>query len=42
MSFAYGPADETESLRVLRRYLELGEIFWILPRSTVPTLTKNY
>jgi aryl-alcohol dehydrogenase-like predicted oxidoreductase len=24
MSFAYGPTDETESLRVLRRYLELG------------------
>ncbi len=27
MSFAYGPADETESLRVLRRYLELGGTF---------------
>jgi len=27
MSFAYGPADETESLRVLRRYLELGGNF---------------
>jgi aryl-alcohol dehydrogenase-like predicted oxidoreductase len=24
MSFAYGPADESESLRVLRRYIELG------------------
>src|SRR5258708_25874800 len=24
MSYAYGPADETESLQVLRRYLELG------------------
>jgi aryl-alcohol dehydrogenase-like predicted oxidoreductase len=27
MSFAYGPADESESLRVLRRYLELGGNF---------------
>jgi aryl-alcohol dehydrogenase-like predicted oxidoreductase len=27
MSFAYGPADEQESLRVLRRYLELGGNF---------------
>jgi aryl-alcohol dehydrogenase-like predicted oxidoreductase len=27
MSFAYGPADEAESLRVLRRYLELGGNF---------------
>jgi aryl-alcohol dehydrogenase-like predicted oxidoreductase len=27
MSFAYGPADENESLRVLRRYLELGGNF---------------
>jgi aryl-alcohol dehydrogenase-like predicted oxidoreductase len=27
MSFAYGPADEGESLRVLRRYLELGGNF---------------
>jgi aryl-alcohol dehydrogenase-like predicted oxidoreductase len=27
MSFAYGPADETESLRVLQRYLELGGNF---------------
>src|ERR1700740_127539 len=27
MSFAYGPADETESLRVLGRYLELGGNF---------------
>src|SRR5258707_6541282 len=27
MSFAYGPADETDSLRVLRRYLELGGNF---------------
>jgi aryl-alcohol dehydrogenase-like predicted oxidoreductase len=27
MSFAYGPADETESLQVLRRYLELGGNF---------------
>src|SRR5260370_7233930 len=27
MFFAYGPADETESLRVLRRYLELGGNF---------------
>jgi aryl-alcohol dehydrogenase-like predicted oxidoreductase len=27
MSFAYGPADETESLRVLHRYLELGGDF---------------
>src|SRR3981189_2811665 len=27
MSFAYGPADESESLRVLRRYLELGGDF---------------
>jgi aryl-alcohol dehydrogenase-like predicted oxidoreductase len=27
MSFAYGPADEEESLRVLRRYLELGGNF---------------
>src|SRR5260370_16154971 len=27
MSFAYGPTDETESLRVLRRYLELGGNF---------------
>jgi aryl-alcohol dehydrogenase-like predicted oxidoreductase len=27
MSFAYGPADETESLRVLHRYLELGGNF---------------
>src|SRR5438874_12315572 len=27
MSFAYGPADEAESPRVLRRYLELGGNF---------------
>src|SRR5271169_2733250 len=27
MSFAYGPADEAESLRVLRRYMELGGNF---------------
>jgi aryl-alcohol dehydrogenase-like predicted oxidoreductase len=27
MSFAYGPADEIESMRVLRRYLELGGNF---------------
>jgi aryl-alcohol dehydrogenase-like predicted oxidoreductase len=27
MSFAYGPADERESLRVLRRYLDLGGNF---------------
>ena len=27
MSFAYGPADEQESLLVLRRYLELGGNF---------------
>src|ERR1700704_1799883 len=27
LSFAYGPADEAESLRVLRRYLELGGNF---------------
>jgi aryl-alcohol dehydrogenase-like predicted oxidoreductase len=27
MSFAYGPADEAESLRVLRRYIELGGNF---------------
>src|SRR6202035_3710008 len=27
MSFAYGPTDESESLRVLRRYLELGGNF---------------
>jgi len=28
MSFAYGPTDEPESLRVLRRYLELGGNFF--------------
>src|SRR2546423_12431535 len=27
MSFAYGPADEAEALRVLRRYVELGGNF---------------
>lgn len=27
MSFAYGPADESESIRVLHRYLELGGNF---------------
>src|SRR5438270_12228523 len=27
MSYAYGPADENESLRVLRRYLALGGNF---------------
>src|ERR1700720_1304803 len=27
MSFAYGPADEAESLRVLHRFLELGGNF---------------
>src|SRR6266404_5423566 len=27
MSYAYGPADETESLQVLRRYLQLGGNF---------------
>ena len=27
MSYAYGPADETESLQVLHRYLELGGNF---------------
>ena len=28
MSWAYGPADETESLRVLHRSLEIGINFW--------------
>lgn len=28
MSFAYGPADESESLAVLNRALELGSNFW--------------
>jgi aryl-alcohol dehydrogenase-like predicted oxidoreductase len=28
MSFAYGPADEAESFRVLRRYMELGGTFF--------------
>jgi aryl-alcohol dehydrogenase-like predicted oxidoreductase len=28
MSFAYGPADEAESLRVLRRCIELGGNFF--------------
>jgi aryl-alcohol dehydrogenase-like predicted oxidoreductase len=28
MSFAYGPADEAESFRVLRRYIELGGNFF--------------
>ena len=28
MSYAYGPADDTESLRVLQRSLELGCNFW--------------
>ena len=28
MSFAYGPADEAESLRVLRHYIELGGNFF--------------
>ena len=27
MSYAYGPTDEAESLRVLRRYVELGGNF---------------
>ena len=27
MSFAYGPTDQEESLRVLHRYLELGGNF---------------
>src|ERR1700688_1607395 len=27
MSFAYGPTDDEESLRVLRRYVELGGNF---------------
>jgi len=27
MSFAYGPADEAESLRVLHRYFDLGGNF---------------
>ena len=27
MSYAYGPADEAESLRALRRYVELGGNF---------------
>ncbi len=27
MSFAYGPTDDAESIRVLRRYLELGGNF---------------
>src|ERR1700740_3010053 len=27
MSFAYGPTDEAESLRVLRRYFDLGGNF---------------
>ena len=27
MSYAYGPTDESESLAVLRRYLELGGNF---------------
>ena len=28
MSFAYGPADEAESFRVLRRYMDLGGTFF--------------
>src|SRR5215471_19241536 len=28
MSFAYGPTDESEALRVLRRYVELGGNFF--------------
>src|SRR5215475_13971925 len=28
MTYAYGPADETEALLVLRRYIELGGIFF--------------
>ena len=28
MSFAYGPTDENEALRVLRRYVELGGNFF--------------
>src|SRR5215472_633356 len=28
MSYAYGPTDEAESLRVLRRYVELGGNFF--------------
>ena len=27
MTYAYGPADETEALRALRRYVELGGNF---------------
>src|SRR5713226_8931031 len=40
MSFAYGPADETESLRVLRRYLELGGTFRD-PAKTYGPFTKK-
>jgi aryl-alcohol dehydrogenase-like predicted oxidoreductase len=28
MTWAYGPSDETEALRVLRRYVELGGNFF--------------
>ena len=42
MSFAYGPTDESEALRVLRRYVELGgKTSLIRRRSTDPTPTNN-
>src|SRR5258708_12121685 len=41
MSYAYGPADENESLQVLHRYLELGGISSTPPKSTARIKTKN-
>jgi len=41
MSYAYGPADENESLQVLRRYLELGGNFLVEREMVGRRLTRN-
>src|SRR6516162_5441102 len=41
MSFAYGPADESESLAVMRRYFEWAGIFSIRLRSMALLPTRN-
>jgi aryl-alcohol dehydrogenase-like predicted oxidoreductase len=41
MSFAYGKADETESLRTLDRSLELGIHFWDTAESYGPYLNEE-
>jgi aryl-alcohol dehydrogenase-like predicted oxidoreductase len=41
-SWAYGTTDETESIKVLQRALEIGINFGIQLKYMVPLKTKNY